>query len=167
MAWDDLFPKAGSSKQASAQKGEDSDDGGLDADLGSDEELDSEDDEELVDGEEEEEDDEEDEEEVVEPVVSAKQKGKRGRSSFRDQSIFPRLTLNYIFSAAVTELDDDESKRPTKAPRMTTNKQKSTNYYTTANVKNRNRERKVPKSNAGKVERPKAKDEGKKRMRRS
>jgi len=50
---------------------------------------------------------------------------------------------------------------------MTTNKQKSTNYYTTANVKNRNRERKVPKSNAGKAERPKAKDEGKKRMRRS
>ncbi|WVQ83975.1 nucleolar GTP-binding protein 2 [Cryptococcus sp. DSM 104549] len=30
--------------------------------------------------------------------------------------------------------------------RMTTNKQKPTNFYTTANVKNRNRERKVPKN---------------------
>jgi len=49
---------------------------------------------------------------------------------------------------------------------MTTNKQKSTNYYTTANVKNRNRERKVPKLNSTKSERPKAK-EGKIRMRRS
>lgn len=50
---------------------------------------------------------------------------------------------------------------------MTTNKQKSTNYYTTANVKNRNRERKVPKINSTKGERPKAAKEGKIRMRRS
>ena len=28
---------------------------------------------------------------------------------------------------------------------MTTNKKKSSNFYTTANVKNRNRERKVPR----------------------
>jgi nuclear GTP-binding protein len=80
MAWDDLFPKAGSSKQAGAVKGEDSDDGGLDADLGSDEELDLEDDDLLDDEEEDEEEaEDEDEEEVAKPVVSAKQKGKRGK----------------------------------------------------------------------------------------
>ncbi|GHJ84646.1 hypothetical protein NliqN6_1048 [Naganishia liquefaciens] len=43
---------------------------------------------------------------------------------------------------AENEVDDE---RPVKERRMTTNKTKATNYYTTANVKNRNRERKTPK----------------------
>lgn len=38
-----------------------------------------------------------------------------------------------------------ESEKPAKEKRMKTNKKKATNYYTTANVKNRNRERKAPK----------------------
>jgi nuclear GTP-binding protein len=32
---------------------------------------------------------------------------------------------------------------------MTTNKKKAVNFFTTANVKNRNRDRKVPKSTTG------------------
>ncbi|KAJ9115103.1 GTPase required for pre-60S ribosomal subunit nuclear export and maturation [Naganishia vaughanmartiniae] len=44
--------------------------------------------------------------------------------------------------AAEGELEDE---RPAKERRMTTNKKKAENYYTTANVKNRNRERKTPK----------------------
>jgi len=59
--------------------------------------------------------------ESAEPELSAKQKGKR---------------------AAEEEAEDD---RPAKQGRMTTNKKKASNYYTTANVKNRNRERKTPK----------------------
>lgn len=42
--------------------------------------------------------------------------------------------------------DSDEEAAPVKEARMTTNKKKSTNFYTTANVKNRNRERKTPKN---------------------
>ncbi|KAI5479824.1 hypothetical protein MNV49_002636 [Pseudohyphozyma bogoriensis] len=40
--------------------------------------------------------------------------------------------------------DDDES---TKEKRVTTNKKKATNFFTTANVKNKNRDRKVPDQN--------------------
>ncbi|KAG7571166.1 hypothetical protein FFLO_00839 [Filobasidium floriforme] len=146
MAWDDLFPKAGSSSKP-VMAGDESDDGGLDGDLGDDDELELEDDAEKDDMEDEEDDEEEEvEEEEAVPVASAKAKGKR---------------------AAVADLDETDGKRPAKAPRMTTNKQKSTNYYTTANVKNRNRERKVPKINSTKGERPKAAKEGKIRMRRS
>jgi nuclear GTP-binding protein len=94
MVWDDLFPKAGSSKQAAPTKGDDSDDGGLDADLGSDEELDSEGDEDLDEDEEEEEDEDEDEDEVAEPVVSAKQKGKRGKPQIRNRLVSLKLTFN-------------------------------------------------------------------------
>jgi len=93
MAWDDLFPKAGSSKQTAPVKGDDSDDGGLDADLGSDEELDSEDDEDLDEDEEEEEDEEEDE--VAEPIVSAKQKGKRGTPWIQNRLVSYELTFNF------------------------------------------------------------------------
>jgi nuclear GTP-binding protein len=146
MAWDDLFPKAGSSSKP-VMAGDESDDGGLDGDLGDDDELELEDDAEEDDMEDEEDEEEEEvEEEEAIPVASAKAKGKR---------------------AAVADLDETDGKRPAKAPRMTTNKQKSTNYYTTANVKNRNRERKVPKINSTKGERPKAAKEGKIRMRRS
>jgi nuclear GTP-binding protein len=165
VAWDDLFPTAGSSKQAVA--GDDSDDGGLDADLAEDDdddELDLDDDEEDM----EDEDEVEVDEEEVEEAPSTKQKGKRGRSfPYTGSAGFRSLIHVTSFTAAVVDLDDEDDKRPTKTPRMTTNKQKSTNYYTTANVKNRNRERKVPKNTTSKNERPKAKAEVKKRMRRS
>jgi nuclear GTP-binding protein len=42
--------------------------------------------------------------------------------------------------------DDDDEPASKKAKRMTTNKKKATNYYTTANVKNKNRDRKAPKN---------------------
>ncbi|KAG8760178.1 GTPase required for pre-60S ribosomal subunit nuclear export and maturation [Ceratobasidium sp. 428] len=42
-------------------------------------------------------------------------------------------------------LDSDSSPRK-KEPRMTTNKKKATNFFTTANVKNKNRDRKIPKA---------------------
>lgn len=141
MAWDDLFPQAGGSKVVEA--GEESDDDGLDAELGSGEDEAEVD---LMEEDDEDEDDEEEEEAEEEAApISEKKKGKR---------------------VAILEPETD-STRPAKAPRMTTNKQKTTNYYTTANVKNRNRERKTPKNAAGgRGERQKIKDEGKKRMRR-
>jgi nuclear GTP-binding protein len=157
MAWDDLFPKAGSSKQPA--DGADSDDGGLDADLG-DVEIPSD-----LEDDDEEEEEEEDEEDEVTPAVSEKQKGKRGTYTSVDLSYDGSLTT-LPFSVAIDDPEEDSS-RPSKTPRMTTNKQKSTNYYTTANVKNRNRDRKAPKNApGGKGERQKVKDEGKKRMRR-
>ena len=86
MAWDDMFPKAGSSKQVAA--GDESDDGGLDGDLASDDdELDIEDDEDLEDDDDddvEEEEEEEVEEDVAAAVPSAKAKGKRGMLSKPD-----------------------------------------------------------------------------------
>jgi len=92
MAWDDLYPKAGSSKEVAQTKGDDSDDGGLDADLGSDDELDLEDDDDLDEEEEEEEDEDEEEDEVAEPVVSAKQKGKRGKPHILNRMVLLKLT---------------------------------------------------------------------------
>lgn len=78
MVWDDLFPgKAGSSSKQPVA-GDESDDGGLDGDLGSDDELDMEDDEDLEDDEEEEEEEEEVDDEAAAAVVSEKAKGKRG-----------------------------------------------------------------------------------------
>ncbi|KAM0746605.1 NGP1NT-domain-containing protein [Meredithblackwellia eburnea MCA 4105] len=53
---------------------------------------------------------------------------------------------------------DDDDERPTKEKRMTTNKKKATNFFTTANVKNKNRDRKLPDQRAGK-----GKGSGKKR----
>ncbi|CCO28708.1 guanine nucleotide binding protein-like 2 (nucleolar) [Rhizoctonia solani AG-1 IB] len=49
--------------------------------------------------------------------------------------------------------DDEDSDTPArkKEPRMTTNKKKATNFFTTANVKNRNRDRKVPKAPGSKA----------------
>jgi len=45
----------------------------------------------------------------------------------------------------------DEEKKPKKEPRMTTNKKKTgVHYYATANVKNKNRNRKIPKQDEGK-----------------
>ncbi|CAE6508154.1 unnamed protein product [Rhizoctonia solani] len=50
-------------------------------------------------------------------------------------------------------VDDDGSDTPgrKKEPRMKTNKKKATNFFTTANVKNRNRDRKTPKAPGSKA----------------
>ncbi|KAA1071014.1 GTPase required for pre-60S ribosomal subunit nuclear export and maturation [Puccinia graminis f. sp. tritici] len=45
---------------------------------------------------------------------------------------------------------DRRNNKKTKEPRMTTNKKKSENFFTNANVKNKNRNRKVPKLNTTK-----------------
>ncbi|CAK9784268.1 NGP1NT-domain-containing protein [Cutaneotrichosporon oleaginosum] len=47
---------------------------------------------------------------------------------------------------AEVEAEDDEDETSSKGKRMTTNKKKATNFYTFANVKNRNRDRKTPKN---------------------
>ncbi|QRV81202.1 guanine nucleotide binding protein-like 2 (nucleolar) [Ceratobasidium sp. AG-Ba] len=44
------------------------------------------------------------------------------------------------------DVSDSDSSPKKKEPRMTTNKKKATNFFTTANVKNRNRDRKTPKA---------------------
>ncbi|OWZ66939.1 nucleolar GTP-binding protein 2 [Cryptococcus neoformans] len=96
-----------------------------------------------ADGEEVEEDDEEEEgDEDEEDVPSAKQLGKRKAID-----------------------SDEEEQTATKAKRMTTNKQKASNFYTHANVKNRNRDRKVPK-NPGKRSRGDDEPTGKKAKKR-
>lgn len=48
--------------------------------------------------------------------------------------------------AAEAEVEEEGEETPGKEKRMTTNKKKSTNFYTFANVKNRNRDRKTPKN---------------------
>lgn len=60
---------------------------------------------------------------------------------------------------------DEEEQTATKSKRMTTSKQKATNFYTHANVKNRNRDRKVPK-NPGKRSRGDDETTGKKAKKR-
>ncbi|KAE8540341.1 nucleolar GTP-binding protein 2 [Cryptococcus gattii VGV] len=97
-----------------------------------------------VDGEEVEESDEETDNEDVdeEEVPSAKQLGKRKAID-----------------------SDEEEQTATKSKRMTTSKQKATNFYTHANVKNRNRDRKVPK-NPGKRSRGDDETTGKKAKKR-
>ncbi|WVO23806.1 nucleolar GTP-binding protein 2 [Cryptococcus decagattii] len=60
---------------------------------------------------------------------------------------------------------DEEEQTATRSKRMTTNKQKATNFYTHANVKNRNRDRKVPK-NPGKRSRGDDETTGKKAKKR-
>ncbi|KAG9101610.1 GTPase required for pre-60S ribosomal subunit nuclear export and maturation [Ceratobasidium sp. 370] len=47
---------------------------------------------------------------------------------------------------AQDDLSDSDSAPKKKEPRMTTNKKKAINFFTTANVKNRNRDRKTPKA---------------------
>lgn len=64
-----------------------------------------------------------------------------------------RLTHSFVFlslSARVVGEDDQASEgSPEKVPRMKTNKKAATNFFTTANVKNKNRDRSVPKDRNG------------------
>ncbi|CAE6447483.1 unnamed protein product [Rhizoctonia solani] len=54
-------------------------------------------------------------------------------------------------SRAPVHDDDSDTPFKKKEPRMTTNKKKATNFFTTANVKNRNRDRKTPKAPGSKT----------------
>ncbi|CAE6434526.1 unnamed protein product [Rhizoctonia solani] len=65
----------------------------------------------------------------------------------------PPATKNKGKGKARAPVHDDDSDTPVqkKEPRMTTNKKKATNFFTTANVKNRNRERKTPKAPGSKT----------------
>ncbi|ORY25326.1 NUC091 domain-domain-containing protein [Naematelia encephala] len=78
--------------------------------------------------EDEDEDDEDDEDEGDDPEVVVEAPTRLSRAGKRKAG----------------ELDDES--RPTKEPRMTTNKKKAANFFTHANVKNRNRERVLPKN---------------------
>jgi nuclear GTP-binding protein len=69
-----------------------------------------------------------------------------------------KVTTKAVSSTTVTArtiVDDDEEedvnhrKKQKKDPRMTTSKKKATNFFTEANVKNRNRERVLPKAGRG------------------
>ncbi|OCF30472.1 nucleolar GTP-binding protein 2 [Kwoniella heveanensis BCC8398] len=127
LAWDDIFPgEAGPSTSKFA---------GLPVDVeGDEEEKDEEEDEdeEVEDEDEDEEDEDEDDEEVAIEFAppSAKKAGKRKAVEVEDDE------------------EEEEASRSAakKEKRMTTNKKKSENFYTHANVKNRNRERKIPKN---------------------
>ncbi|KAL8283303.1 hypothetical protein RQP46_005713 [Phenoliferia psychrophenolica] len=63
------------------------------------------------------------------PKVSAKAAGKKARK---------------IDDISSDNEDDEEKADAVKGPRMTTNKKKATNFFTTANVKNKNRDRVAP-----------------------
>ncbi|BEI88430.1 uncharacterized protein CcaverHIS019_0111480 [Cutaneotrichosporon cavernicola] len=58
----------------------------------------------------------------------------------------PKKKTKRAAEAEVAAEDDEDEDAPSKEKRMTTNKTKATNFYTFANVKNRNRDRKTPKN---------------------
>ena len=67
-----------------------------------------------------------------------------------DDDDFADLAWEDVFNAgkpgkahSPSPVDSDEEKPPAKAPRMTTSKRKAENYYTHANVKNKNRNKKA------------------------
>ncbi|KAG8763614.1 GTPase required for pre-60S ribosomal subunit nuclear export and maturation [Ceratobasidium sp. 423] len=62
----------------------------------------------------------------------------------------PKIKVKGKAPAPVQDADSDTPVRK-KEPRMTTNKKKATNFFTTANVKNRNRDRKTPKAPGSKA----------------
>ncbi|KAK8846705.1 nucleolar GTP-binding protein 2 [Kwoniella newhampshirensis] len=129
LAWEDIFPgEAGPSTSNYAALPLDEED---DAKAEDDDDEDDED-EEVEDEEEDEEEDDDDEEEVDLEFAppSSKKAGKRKAADLEEDD----------------ESADENETAAQKAKRMTTNKRKATNFYTTANVKNRNRDRKVPKN---------------------
>ncbi|POW12108.1 hypothetical protein PSHT_08200 [Puccinia striiformis] len=63
---------------------------------------------------------------------------------------FSFLRRNFLGIGNQEDIDDSDSadrnkSRGKKEARMTTNKKKSENFFTNANVKNKNRSRKIPK----------------------
>ncbi|KAH7333957.1 NUC091 domain-containing protein [Rhizoctonia solani] len=103
---------------------------------------------------EEEESDEEEAELAWEDVFPAETSGPTTESeSEASESEKPPAPKNKSKGKARAPVHDDDSDTPArkKEPRMTTNKKKATNFFTTANVKNRNRDRKTPKAPGSKA----------------
>ncbi|EJT48833.1 hypothetical protein A1Q1_02168 [Trichosporon asahii var. asahii CBS 2479] len=102
-----------------------------DAELGDDDEDDEEHDDE---DDEDEEDDDEDESEEAGELAWEDMFPEEGKAAGSKRK-----------AAAEPASEDEDAPKAKKEARMTTNKKKATNFYTHANVKNRNRERKTPK----------------------
>ncbi|WWC59124.1 nucleolar GTP-binding protein 2 [Kwoniella dejecticola CBS 10117] len=122
LAWDDIFPgNAGPSKFADLPVDEEDEE--------DEDEVDEEDDDENDDEGEDDDDDEEDTVAIEFSEPSSKKAGKR--------------------KAVEVEAEDDTEEGATRAKkekRKTTNKKKAENFYSHANVKNRNRDKKIPKN---------------------
>lgn len=117
--------------ESDEEMAEESEDAEVDEDDDEDDEEDAEEDDEEVD-----EDDDEDEDESEEA----------GELAWED--MFPedgKAAGSKRKAAAEPASEDEDAPKAKKEARMTTNKKKATNFYTHANVKNRNRERKTPK----------------------
>ncbi|CAE6531021.1 unnamed protein product [Rhizoctonia solani] len=119
---------------------------------------DDKDEEEVAEESEEESEEEEEEELAWEDVFPAEASGptvdsdseSESEASEPEKAPVPRHKGKGKASAPVEDNDEDTPIRK-KEPRMTTNKKKATNFFTTANVKNRNRDRKTPKAPGSKV----------------
>jgi nuclear GTP-binding protein len=84
-------------------------------------------------------------------------KGEKSQALKLGQTLTKSDLYCYITTAEEEYTDDDDSnprKKQKKDARMTTNKKKTENFFTKANVKNRNRERVLPKSGGRSRERP-------------
>lgn len=112
------------------------------------EEVDEVDEEEDDEDEESDEDEEEDEEEEADSDDEDEVEGAElaWEDVFPEESDAKAKASGKRKAAAEPVSDDEDAPKPKKEARMTTNKKKATNFYTHANVKNRNRERKVPKA---------------------
>lgn len=113
-------------------------------------------------------DDDDDDDSDDEPILSTKtsaalkKKGVQYESGFKvskvakSPSTSPKSPKSKALALKDDSDDDDDNKKRVKEPRLTTNKQKiGTHYYETANVKNRNKNRKIPKQpKTGKSGRP-------------
>ncbi|KZO91938.1 NGP1NT-domain-containing protein [Calocera viscosa TUFC12733] len=120
-----------------------------DEDDDADEEVDAVEDDEVVDDEDDDEG-EADEEEAAEPELTWEEAigtviGPTGQLREPAPSSSPSKSRKRAAPPADDEDDDSEDSRPKKAPRMTTNKKKAVNFFATANVKNKNRNKKMPK----------------------
>ncbi|KAI0800474.1 NGP1NT-domain-containing protein [Fomes fomentarius] len=56
-------------------------------------------------------------------------------------TVFSKLSDEEDAASEAEDSDDDEPARPQKEPRMTTNKKRATNFYSSTNVKNKNRQK--------------------------
>lgn len=113
-----------------------------DEDMEDDDEMDEDDEDE--DEDEDDDEDDEDEEEAADAELAW-------------EDVFPADAGAEPQSAGEGEsASESEEDKPARKERMTTNKKKATNYYTFANVKNRNRERKTPKAPSTRTVAPKA-----------
>ncbi|KDQ09127.1 hypothetical protein BOTBODRAFT_117615 [Botryobasidium botryosum FD-172 SS1] len=56
---------------------------------------------------------------------------------------------SYLTGQPIAEDEDDNDARPAKEPRMKTSKKKAENFFTAANVKNKNRDKKLPEKTSG------------------